>query len=133
LDEVSVDVIPDRQGQLLRQALQQRLEGSGDARAKRFGLAVVYSVAVDAIAIQRDSTSTRVRVIGAATWSLRGLQPNQGILKTGSARMMDGYNVIDQQYFALDLENEDAQRRLAESISGQITLQMASYFTQYPT
>lgn len=130
LDEVSVDVIPDRQGQLLRQALQQRLEGAGDSRAKRFGLAVVYSVAVDALAIQRDSTSTRVRVVASATWTLRGLQPGQGILKTGSARMVDGYNVIDQQYFALDLENEDAQRRLADTIANQITLQMTSYFTK---
>lgn len=133
LDEVNVDVIPDRQGQLLRQALQQRLEGSGEGRAKRFGLAVVYSVASDPISIQRDSTSSRLRVVATASWTLRSLQPGQGVLTSGSARMMDGFNVIDQQYFALDLENEDAQRRLAESVADQVTLQMASYFAKHLT
>jgi len=130
LDEVNVDIIPDRQGQLLRQALQQRLEGAGDSRTKRFGLAVVYSLASDPIAIQRDSTSSRVRVTATATWTLRSLQPGQGVLTSGLARMMDGFNIIDQQYFAADMENEDAQRRVAEAIAGQITLQMASYFSK---
>ncbi len=133
LDEVNVDIIPDRQGQLLRQALQQHLEGSGDGRAKRFGLAVVYSIASDPIAIQRDSTSSRLRVVANASWTLRSLESGQRVLTSGSARMLDGFNVIDQQYFALDMENEDAQRRLAESIAGQITLQMASYFTKQLT
>ena len=34
---------------------------------------------------------------------------------------MDGFNIIDEQYFAADLENEAVQRRLAEALADQIT------------
>ena len=43
---------------------------------------------------------------------------------------MDGYNVIDNQFFAADLENEVVQRRVAEALADQITLQLASYFAK---
>jgi LPS-assembly lipoprotein len=130
--EIAVDIIPDRQGQLLRQALQQHLDVAGSDQHKKYGLAVIYSVAADAISIQRDSTSTRTRLIASASWTLRNLSSGTSIVTSGSARMLDGYNIIDQQFFAADLENEDAQRRLAESLAGQITLQMAAFFNKNP-
>jgi len=37
-------------------------------------------------------------------------------------------NLIDSQYFALDLESEIIQRRFADQLADQITLQVASYF-----
>jgi LPS-assembly lipoprotein len=52
-------------------------------------------------------------------------------LTSGTARAVDGYNVIDQQYFASDLESEAVQRRMVEAIAEQITLQVAMYFRQH--
>ena len=51
-------------------------------------------------------------------------------LARGSARAIDGLNILDQQFFAADLENEAVQRRLAEQIADQIVLQLAAYFRQ---
>jgi LPS-assembly lipoprotein len=41
---------------------------------------------------------------------------------------VDGLNVIDTQYFAMDLENEVVTRRLANALADQITIQLAAYF-----
>jgi LPS-assembly lipoprotein len=37
-------------------------------------------------------------------------------------------NIFNEQFFAADLENETVQRRLAEQIADQITIQLAAYF-----
>ncbi len=97
---------------VLRQALQQRLD-RGEGVAKRYTLSVSFGVAGDAIAIQRDSTATRVREVATATWTLKALDPAQTVVTNGTARALDGVNVIDQQYFAADLEGETATKRIS--------------------
>ena len=131
LGAIDVGLVPDRGGQLLRQALQSRFD-RGDGTRKRYTLSVSYGVAGDAIGIQQDSTSTRVREVATATWSLKALDAGQTLVTSGTARALDGVNIIDQQYFAADLEGETVTRRLAENIAGQITLQIASYFARHP-
>ena len=129
---VDVGLIPERSGQLLRQALQQRFDGAGLAMAKRYTLAIGFGISADAIAIQRDTTATRVRELGTATWFLKRLDPASTLVTSGVAKSLDGLDVIDQQYFAQDLENENAQRRIANNVADQITLQLAAYFARHP-
>jgi LPS-assembly lipoprotein len=131
LGAIHVAIIPDRPGQLLRQALQARLEGSGSAEAQRYELRVGFGIAGDAIAIRPDSNPTRIREIGIANWTLVAQDPARSTVTTGSARAVDAYNLIDAQYFASDLENSVVQRRLAEALADQITMQLAAYFRQH--
>ncbi len=132
LGAIDVSLIPERGGQLLRQALQQRFD-RGDGIAKRFTLSVSYGVAGDSIGVQQDSSTTRIRLGGTGTWYLKALTPAQTVVVSGVARALDGVDVIDQQYFASDLEGETAARRLADAIADQITLQIASYFSRHPS
>ena len=125
---IFVPVYAERPGQLLRQALQQRFEGSGTGTAKKYELTASISISADAIAIQRDSSSSRVRLIGTAPWFLRTLSLDRAVLAQGTSRVLDGYNIINQQYFAADLENETATRRVAAALADQITLQIGSFF-----
>jgi LPS-assembly lipoprotein len=128
LAAINVDLIPDRPGQLLRQALQQRFEGAGDIIARHYDLSVQFWIAGQAIGIQPDTTATRVRLIGRANWSLAAQDPGHTHLTSGSARAADALNNFDSQIFAADLENEAIQKRLAEALADQITLQLAAYF-----
>ena len=132
LATIDVSNIPDRPGQLLRQALQQRLNHESGV-AKRYVLDVSYGIAGDAISIQRDSTATRVRQVATAKWSLKALDTARTLVTSGAARALDGVNVIDQQYFAADLEGETATRRITETVANQITLQLASFFARHPS
>jgi LPS-assembly lipoprotein len=128
LAAVHVALIPDRPGQLLRQALQNRLEMSGSGEALRYDLAVVFWVAAEGIAIQSDNTATRIRATGNANWILVAQDPGRSRLTSGFARTIDALNIMDEQYFAADMENEAMQKRIAEALADQIAMQLAIYF-----
>ena len=72
-------------------------------------------------------------MIGSAPWSLRALSLEAPVLTQGSSRVLDGYNILDQQYFAADLENETATRRIAYTLADQITQQVGAFFLRRAT
>ena len=128
LAAIHVNLIPDRPGQELRQALQDRLELAGGDVKRRYDLQVGFSVAGEGIAIQNDDTATRVRLIGTAIWTLTAQDSGRTKLSSGFAKAVDAMNILDSQYFALDLENEAVQKRIAETLADQITMQLAAFF-----
>ena len=132
LAAISVGQIPDRTGQLLRLALEERFERSGLALAHLYDLNVTFSVSTEGIAIQTDTSNARVRIVGTATYQLIAQDPDRRTLTSGTARSMDGLNVFDQQPFAADLETEVVQRRVAEAVADEITQQLAIYFDGQP-
>ncbi len=129
---VSVGPIPERQGQLLRQALQARFTRGGESSARRFDLAVALVVAEAGVAIQPDTSVTFQRVTGTASWTLQSQDTARSVLATGAAKAIDGFNWINEQFFQATLEEELVRRRIAESLADQITIQLADYFLKHP-
>ncbi|MFL5283791.1 MAG: LPS assembly lipoprotein LptE [Rhodopila sp.] len=127
LQTVFVGIIPERPGQILRQALQERL-GSDAGAPSQYELRVVYGIPAEGIAIQPNDIATRLRLTGRATWTLFARDAKHTALITGSARAIDGINIFDAQYFAADLEVETVQKRLAQNLADQITTQLAIWF-----
>jgi LPS-assembly lipoprotein len=132
LAEISVGIIPERTGQLLRLALQERFERAGIAAARKYDLAVSFAITGEVVGIQQDTTSTYVRLVGTATYSLVAQDPGRATLTSGSARTIDGYNIFDQQFFAMDQENDAVERRMSQTVADQIALQLASFFANRP-
>ncbi len=128
LAAIFVNEINDRPGQLLRQALQARLERGATGVAQQYELAVSYGIGGEGIAIQPDNTSTYTRLVARASWYLTAQDPARTLLSHGAARASDSYNILDEQYFAADQENDFAAVRLAGEVADQITLQLAAYF-----
>ncbi|HSU07461.1 MAG TPA: LPS assembly lipoprotein LptE [Acetobacteraceae bacterium] len=128
LAAIYVNLIPDRPGQLLRQALQQRFVGAGDSAKPLYNLNVVYWVSGEGIGVQPDNTTTRIRMFGNANWALVGRDPAQTRITDGSSRAEDAVNLINEQYFAADLQTEAAYRYLAEALADQITTRLATFF-----
>lgn len=131
LASVRIAQIGERSGQLLRQELQARMNQSSGV-AKKFELLVNFTISTDAVSIQSDSTASRLRSIGSALWTLKtiGLEPK--VLATGNARVIDGLNILNQQYFEADLAGETVTRRIATNLADSITLQLAAYFARTP-
>jgi LPS-assembly lipoprotein len=129
LSTVFVDIIPERPGQLLRQALQERF-GDDSGTPASYSLKVTFGISGEGIAIETNDIATRVRLIGNATWTLIGHDPKSTTLTSGSARAIDALNIFDSQYFASDLETEVEQQRIAENIATQIATQLAIWFRQ---
>ena len=128
LAAIQVALIPDRPGQLLRQALQDRLERAAGDGARRYDLNVAYWIAAEGIAVQSDNTASRLRETGNANWTLVAQDSGRTRLTSGFAKTSDALNIFDTQYFAADLENEALQKRIAEALADQITMQLAIYF-----
>jgi LPS-assembly lipoprotein len=132
LPAVFVDVIPNRNGQLLRQALQERLEGSDSSVSKRYELSIIYKFDGSAIGIQADNSSDRTRFIGTVFWTLKLPGVFGTKITSGTARSVDGANVINAQFFYSDLSAEAIQRRMSDNLADQITQALAVYFSAHP-
>jgi LPS-assembly lipoprotein len=128
LAAVNVNLIPDRPGQLLRQDLQERLASDSAGTPQRYDLAVTFTISGEGLAVLDDNSATRERLTGNARWILRARDPAQTQITSGSARALDAFNVLDQQFFAADVGNEQAQKRLASALADQIAAQLAVFF-----
>jgi len=132
LDEVNVANIPERNGQLLRIALETNLQAAGAPVQQLYTLNVSYAVGQADVGVQEDSSATRDRFNAAASWTLTPIG-NPGLtLAHGQATAQDALNIIDQQYFASTLETNTVDQQLATEISAQITAQLGAYFKAHP-
>jgi LPS-assembly lipoprotein len=71
-------------------------------------------------------------MIGTANWTLTTEDASGATLAHGTARDVDGLDIIDQQYFATDLQTQEVLRRIADNLADQIALQLALYFEKHP-
>jgi LPS-assembly lipoprotein len=129
LASVYVEIIPDRPGQVLRQALQERF-GNDSGTPSAFDLTVSFGISGEGIAIENDTIATRLRLVGTARWTLIDHDTKRTVLASGTARAMDDVNIFDSQYFASDLEVEAEQKRIAENVATQISTRLAIWFRQ---
>lgn len=132
LPDIFVDVIPGRSGQVLRQALQQRLTGASEAQPEGYRLQVSFALNSEAIAIHGDNTSGRSRVIGRANWVLASVAPSPTPLASGSVVTVDGFNIIDNQYFEATMAGESTNTRVAGNLASSIATQLATWFVAHP-
>lgn len=130
--QVFVSVIADRPGQELRQALQMRLDDGSASANKTLVLDVRYTVVNQGLSVQADNSTTRNRITGAASWSLHSVTNPQTTVFKGQVRAVDGYNVLNGQFFYADLSAQAAEKRLAEALADQIAARLAVYFKTYP-
>ena len=129
---ISVGSIPNRLGQLLRQALQARFDHGDAPAAKRFDLSVDFLLSSEALGIQQDTTATRLRFMGQANWTLVTRDAARATVTSGGAHAVNGLNTFDQQYFAQDTETETVEIRMIEELADDITIQLATYFAKDP-
>lgn len=132
LRDIFVDVIPNRNGQLLREALERRLEGTGTDGSKQYELSVGLIFTGTAIGIQGDNSSDRTRFLGTAAFTLKEPGFFGKKIVSSTVRALDGVNVIDEQFFYSDLSTDAVERRMAENLADQIVQALAIYFRAHP-
>jgi LPS-assembly lipoprotein len=130
LRQVQVALLPDRTGQLLRQALQSRLEAGETPEYTRYSLSVSFNIAAIGLGIQSDSTITYIRFIATAPWSLTEQDsPTNQILVSNTEQVTDSMNTFENAPFGQELETNTVDARLADAIADQIVTRLAHYFT----
>ncbi|WP_419760293.1 hypothetical protein [Acidisoma sp.] len=130
LRQVQVALLPERTGQLLREALQSRLEAGETPESTRYNLAVSFAISQVGLGIQSDSSITYIRFIATAPWSLTEQDsPTHQILVSNTAQAADDLNTFDNAPFGQELETGTVDARLADAIADQIVIRLAHYFT----
>ncbi len=132
LDTIQVQNIPERSGQMLRLALETQLHADGAPTEQLYSLTVGYGLGVTAAGEQQDSSYTRERFNGSAHWALSPIGTPGRPLAQGTVTTEDALNIIDQQYFALQLETNTVEQQVADQLAAQITSQVAAYFKTHP-
>jgi LPS-assembly lipoprotein len=130
LEGIRVGLIPERNGQLLRRQLEQRL-GQGGARM-RYDLSVGLAYGIELQGFARDGTPSRVRITATANWFLFDTASPPRLVANGTARAFDAYNVPENQFFSADTSRDATERRLLEQLADDIVLRLAVLFEAGP-
>ena len=130
LETVRVGLIVERNGQLLRRHLEQRLGRTGVPAKYDLRVGLAYGIEVQGF--ERDGTPSRVRITATANWFLYDTNTPARLVATGVDRTFDAYNVPENQFFAADTARDAAERRLMEQLAEDIVQRLAVRFEAGP-
>jgi LPS-assembly lipoprotein len=128
LATVSVDRIPNREGQQLRTRLTQLL--GGDGGSQRYRLDVTIKTESESLALRRTGLATRASLRMSAQYRLVDVNTDQVVLKS-AARGISSYNLLDQDFSTL-ASLQDAQNRLIDQMAVDIRNRLAVFFLAGP-
>ena len=128
-ERISIEDIPDRDGQYLRNALLDRIGTDGESR---------YSLSVDKMtkkvtdmALRRDATYTRGQMEIGADITLVDRQTGQTVL-TRHVHSFGGYNELDNQ-FATNVSEQAQTENMLQDLASSIITEVDLYFTRSNT
>ncbi|MFN8693909.1 MAG: LPS assembly lipoprotein LptE [Holosporales bacterium] len=110
LPSLTVSTIADRSGQILREALEQRL---GRSQSGDYRLDVTLEENLQYLGIQKDSTTSYVRLSLIATYRVVDQKTNKAVYKD-QARSQSGYTVVISDYGNLVAEQDAREKTLQE-------------------
>ncbi|WP_158600989.1 LPS assembly lipoprotein LptE [Teichococcus wenyumeiae] len=127
LSAIEVALIPDRAGQLMRRALQQRLWIGGQS-SPRYTLTAFPTFGIEQEGIRPDGLPTRTRWIVTTNWWLttNGVPPQP--VANGTEQALDAFDLPDNQFFAADAAREAMLARLVDQMAEDIVTRLAVRF-----
>lgn len=128
LSATKVNLIEDRTGQQLRNALVEEFAPGGAAQSPRYLLDVKLQESKSTLAIRLDETTSRAVLELQAAFTLRRASDGQ-VLYDGLSRATTSYNVVNSDFATVSAE-ADARRRAVRVLGEDIKLRVASFFNQ---
>lgn len=127
LSEVTVGAIDERSGWLLRNALVDRLGGTGEANA-RYRLDVEIDDDITRFGIRGDAATTRERRTLRARFQLVALDTGETLLDA-TAGSDAGIDITSSEYATVAAE-QTAVERLSKEVADDIVARLALYFSR---
>jgi LPS-assembly lipoprotein len=126
---IDVARIPERSGQLMRRALQQRLWAGGQS-SPRYTLTAFPAFGVEPEGIRTSGLPTRIRFTGTASWWLTTKDVPPQAIANGAERSFDAYDLPDNQFFAADAARDAMMARLIDQMAEDIVARLAVRFRE---
>ncbi len=127
--QIGIDVIPDREGQILRNELIDRLQINGTPTDPRYQLSVSRISEYDKeLAITKSSEATRAQLLLKTSMSLTDKQTGQVVLSR-DLQALTSYNVLESE-FATRVTENSARENAIKDLARQINLNLSLYFNR---
>ncbi len=127
LAAVQIDIIRNREGQLVRNSLLDKMRPRGGAQKELYRLAIALSMGRESFGIRTDDTATRSSMTMVASYVLSDIATGEPLL-TASSRAVSSYNILDSD-FATYISENDAMRRTAVDLSEEIKTRIAIFLS----
>ena len=126
LATIHIGTIANREGQMLRTALERRLSTRPNTAASLYTLNVTLQESVQELAVERNSFATRANLTLTATYTLVR-NSDRFVLAKGAPRAVGSYNLLASQYGTLKAQT-DARRRAIETLADDLHTRLSVYF-----
>lgn len=123
LSAVEIDLVRDREGQMLRNELLDRFQPRGAALKPLYRLSITLTQQKVGLAIRPDETGSRANLFISANYTIREIA-NGKVVFNGASRAVTGYNVLSSD-FATTSSEADAVRRAINDLSQQISIRVS--------
>lgn len=125
LAQISVGIIADRTGQMLRNELGSRLDPNNIAPPAQYDLSVKLNESIGRVAVRRDASATRANLTVTATYQLVSRATGEPVY-SGTVRSVNSYDILGtENQFGTETAREEARRRAARDLSEQIAIRLA--------
>ncbi len=127
LNAISIDTIPERNGQILRNALIDRIYGKNRPALPLYHLKIEIHANEEVLGLLANATATRSMLNLSVDYTLTD-QAGKKIL-TGMAHSVASYNRLDQMYGTV-AARESAYDHTLHEASEQIVNRLSLYFSE---
>ena len=128
LASVRVVNIGERNGQMLRRALQQRLEDSRPGTPARFELRCGLAIAADLQGYREDGVISRIRFTASSDFTLVRMAPPQDVVLRGTVQRFDAFNIPENQFFSADVSRDASFGRLVDALAEDLVRRLILEF-----
>lgn len=128
LNDVAIANIPDRNGQILRNHLIDRMYSAGRPVNPKTQLEIKLQTSEADLGIQLNATTSRHEVTVSADYTLKDLASGKELVK-GTARSLVGFSQLDAQYGTLAARESSTNRAITE-VGEQIVNRISLYFAE---
>ena len=124
LTSVLIEPIANKDGVKLRQALRERMQPAGVAKAPRYELSIQLVSHVQELGVRRDATASHANLIYTARFSLtEGGRRIYG----DTVQSIVSYNILDDQYATVTAVGNAGERAIKQ-VGDEIKMRLAIYF-----
>ncbi len=132
LATIEVETPDNRDGQLLKSALEDAFNPKGWRAAPQYRLVVQTRTKFHPFAINLDGSVSRYTIQFTSNYELiRGV--DKKVVDKGVLSRTAGYNVADTDDYATFMARQDAQERVVKALAELYRLKMRSYFDRFAT
>ncbi|MBY0293546.1 MAG: hypothetical protein K2W92_09720 [Alphaproteobacteria bacterium] len=128
---IKIATILDRDGQILRNYLIDRLTPEGSPAHPQYTLEIILNDATRSTGISRDETTSRMEATLTASLILKDAKTDK-VLYTHTVNAVNSYSILNQNYYADLVAAVYARREAIRLLSDKITLLLTNYIDSNP-